>query len=304
MATGSATVYLLWAVLAILLFTFLITHLWLYDRFKCLKWGSRRPEGAFNRLMTYCYFTSIPLLLVFSVAMAVLKYKEGAYMVKTYPIDNIVSRPTDYWDPRNKRWLLPLCFVLSFAWALELVTHLEVELTFWLFLLNQRPGKGGWFNSWEFRLWYIGDMVAILGVPTMTLIQRHDLDQCLGWIFSLGSAAGTLTTIFFLYVLYKFPAFLRHVKTDGAEPDVVVRLIIFYQLNIARVLFRFIFTVPLLILGLDAIIRGNHPINQSNFWADFLLMLGGIGCVMSSAITLLIFFPRSATRESGFVIRV
>lgn len=35
----------------------------------------------------------------------------------------------------------------------------------------------------------------------------------------------------------RFPAFLRHVKAEGAQPDVVVRLSTFFELNV-RVLSR------------------------------------------------------------------
>lgn len=53
------------------------------------------------------------------------------------------------------------------------VTHLEgkklspsrkfmlipgLELTFWLFLLTQGPGKRDWFHSWEFRTWFLGEL--------------------------------------------------------------------------------------------------------------------------------------------------
>lgn len=47
-------------------------------------------------------------------------------------------------------------------------------------------------------------------------------------------------------------------------------------------------------------VQGNHSINQDPFWSDFLIMLGGIGCFVSSFITLLIFFPRSLTQELGY----
>ncbi len=68
----------------------------------------------------------------------------------------------------------------------------------------------------------------------------------------------------------RFPTFIKHVKAGGAEPDVVVRLATFYQLNVCsifyavgiwkvtlfqriRVMFRFLFTVPLLIIAIDCI---------------------------------------------------
>lgn len=119
-------------------------------------------------------------------------------------------------------------------------------------------------------------------------------------LFLVGSSASALTTLAFLYVLSNFPSFIRQVKSGGAEPDVVVRLATFYQLNLVRVTFRFMYTVPLFTLALDGVRDGPHVVVRDPFWSDFLLMISGIGCVVSSAITLLIFFPRSLTRESGY----
>ncbi|TFK44980.1 hypothetical protein BDQ12DRAFT_673903 [Crucibulum laeve] len=295
MSNGSPTAYLLWAILSCIFLAFLFIHLWAYDRFKCLRWDAGRQPGAFKRVMTYSYLATLPMLVIFSVAMTVIKFKEGYIMT---PTGYIIPRPFMLWNPRNKSWLLPLYFVLSVGWSLELVTHLE-ELTFWLFLLHQGPGKREWFYSWEFRTWYLGSMIAVLGMPLTTLITRRQLETCQAYMFVAGASAGTSTTICFLYVLAKFPGFIRHVKAEGAEPDVVVRLTTFYQLNCTRVMFRFLFTIPLLIIGADGV-AGQLPIVGHPFALDFLLMTGGIGCFISSAITLLIFFPRSVTHESGY----
>ena len=32
----------------------------------------------------------------------------------------------------------------------------DVELAFWLYLLHQNPNKEEWFNSWEYRMWFMG----------------------------------------------------------------------------------------------------------------------------------------------------
>lgn len=299
MSNGSPTAYLLWAILSCIFLAFLCLHLWAYDRFKCLKWDAGRQPGAFKRVMTYSYVATLPLLVLFSVSMTSIKFMEG-YVVT--PTGQIIPRPFSLWQPHNRAWLLPLYFLLSIGWSLELVTHLE-ELAFWLFLLHQGPGKRAWFHSWEFRTWYLGSMAAILGMPLTTLVARRDLETCQVWIFLVGSSAGTSTTLCFLYVLARFPQFIEHVKAEGAEPNVVVRLATFYQLNRVRVLFRFLFTVPLLIIALDGI-KAPYPIVGHPFALDFLLMMGGIGCFISSAITLLIFFPRSITQESGYKARV
>ncbi|KAJ7125397.1 hypothetical protein C8R44DRAFT_840424 [Mycena epipterygia] len=296
MSTGSPSAYLLWALLSVSFFTFMLIHLWSYDKFKCLRWDSGRQPGAFKRVMTYSYFATVPLLMVFSVAMTALKYQEGSFV---WVDGTIMPRPFAVWQKDHLRWVIPLYFILSIAWSLELVTHLE-ELTFWLFLLHQGPRKREWFHCWEFRTWYLGSLLAILGMPLTTLIKRHNIETCQAWIFVAGASAGTFTTICFLYVLANFPGFIRSVKAEGAEPDVVVRLATFYHLNCIRVVFRFLFTVPLLVLALDGLVDKSVAIVRSSFWSDILLMTGGIGCFVSSAITMLVFFPRSMTFEAGY----
>ncbi|KAJ7935378.1 hypothetical protein B0H13DRAFT_525328 [Mycena leptocephala] len=296
MSNGSPSAYLLWALLSAFFFTFMLIHLWSYDKFKCLRWDSGRQPGAFKRVMTYSYFATVPLLMVFSVAMAALKYEEGSIAL---PDGTSMPRPFAAWQKNHLQWIIPLYFTLSIAWALELVTHLE-ELTFWLFLLHQGPRKRDWFHCWEFRTWYLGSLVAILGMPLTTLMKRHNVETCAAWIFLAGASAGTFTTLCFLYVLANFPSFIRSVKAEGAEPDVVVRLATFYHLNCIRVVFRFLFTVPLLTLGVDGLVDHTFAVVGSPFWSDILLMMGAIGCFVSSAITMLVFFPRSITYEAGY----
>ncbi|KAJ8469986.1 hypothetical protein ONZ45_g16704 [Pleurotus djamor] len=245
--------------------------------------------------MTYSYLATVPLLVVFSVAITTIKFKEGYMLLGDH---DILATPVHAWSENHRRLLLPLFFVLSVAWSLEITTHLE-ELTFWLFLLHQGPKQRDWFHSLEFKTWCLGSLTALVGMPVTTIIARQNMDTCQAWIFLVGSLASTTTTMFFLYILFRFPGFIRHVKDEGALPDVVIRLVTFYQLNLVRVAFRFLFTVPLLVLAADGI-REPHPINIQPFWSDFLLMMGGIGCFVSSGITLMIFFPRSITEEEGY----
>lgn len=76
-------------------------------------------------------------------------------------------------------------------------------------------------------------MIAVLGMPLVTLMKRRDLESCLAWIFLSGSSAGAVTTVCFLYVMARFPRFIRQVKTEGADPEVVVRLGTFYHMNVS-----------------------------------------------------------------------
>ncbi|KAI1786324.1 hypothetical protein LXA43DRAFT_59240 [Ganoderma leucocontextum] len=296
MSTASSSAFSLWATLSVLFLIFLVHHLWCYDRFQCLRWSAGRQPGAFKRIMTYSYLGAVPLLMVYSIGMTVIKVEEGYILA---PDGKFVPTPISGYRDANRSWVLPLQFVFSFAWALEMVTHLE-ELAFWLYLLHQNQEKEAWFSSWEYRLWYMGSVSAIIGMPLTALITRKTLETCDAYIILVGASGSTATTLAFLHVLWRFPKFIRHVKTDGADPAVVVRLATFYQLNQVRVVFRFLFTIPLLILALDGIIGTRHSINQNLFATDFLQILAGIGCFVSSMFTLLIFFPRSIVRESGY----
>lgn len=75
-----------------------------------------------------------------------------------------------------------------------------------------------------------------------------------------------------------------------------MRLTKFSELNRIRVVFRFLFTIPLLILGVDGV-APHHHVNEKMIWTDLLIVISGFGCAISSAITLVIFFPRSIEGE-------
>ncbi|KAG9050027.1 hypothetical protein FS837_008007 [Tulasnella sp. UAMH 9824] len=119
------------------------------------------------------------------------------------------------------------------------------------------------------------------------------------YIALVGSIGSTLITVAFFKVLWIFPGFLDKIRTEGAGQEVVTRLVTFHKLNMIRVAFRLLFTLPLMVLGLDGI-RPHNPVNESAFWVDLLAVSGGIGCIVSSILTLIIFFPRSMAKEAGY----
>jgi hypothetical protein len=140
-----------------------------------------------------------------------------------------------------------------------------------LFLLHQGPGKRDWFHSWEFTAWYLGTLLRAFTFNGLLerpyVFRKHHRSarhaahcaciptsfgdrtsscnfflgvklnyhrQAIAWIFLVGSAAGTFTTVCFLYVIFRFPKFLDYVKAGGADADVVVRLSTFYELNVSK----------------------------------------------------------------------
>lgn len=283
------------AILSCGLQVFLIQHLWRYDRFKCLAWSSGRQPGAFKRIMTYSYLTSVPALVAYSVSMAVLKYRNGYAFI---PGHGIVPTPYQLWPSSDQAWLRPLYILFAVTWGLELVTHLE-ELMFWLFLIHQGPERRDWFASIEFRSWAIGSCIAMAGLPVTAVLTRADPLRAEAYIFLVGGAASTVVTLFFFIVLAKFPSFLRQVKQEGAAGQVVLRLVKFHELNILRVIFRIFMTIPLLLLGIDGVME-KHVLNNSALWSDVLAFFAAVGLVTSSTLTLLIFFPRSLAEDSNW----
>ncbi|KAJ7286851.1 hypothetical protein C8J57DRAFT_1282187 [Mycena rebaudengoi] len=282
MSHTSPATYLVWSIISCILFAFLVFHLWSFDHFKCLKWNNG-SSGAFKRVMTYSYLLSLPCLMAYAFGFAIIKYQQGFIEFK----GSIIPKPSSMWPEEQQRAIFPLMLVFSFGWSMEMTTHLE-ELCFWLFLVNAGSAQQDWFRSWYFRLWVFGSGVAIIYMPLITLLTRDDPLKCEAYSFLAGSIGSLSLTLWFTPVLY--------VKSEGVDSATIVRLTKFHELNQIRVIFRFIFVVPFIILGIDGL-KPHHHINESMLWTDFLTMTSAFGCSISSALTLVIFFPRSVEGE-------
>lgn len=288
----SPAVNLVWAALTIMFESFLVYHLWSFDRFKCLRWNHGLRSGAFKRVMTYSYLTSIPLITIYAVGFSIIKYSYGFTVI---PGMGIMPTPYELWRDSAQSAILPLYLCFSVAWGLEMVTHLE-ELCFWLFLIHSGSAKQDWFRSLYFKTWAIGSVVAIICMPLVTVLTREDPYKCEAYTLLVGSLGSLSLTIWFLPILWAFPTFLESLKQANVDTSTIIRLIKFHELNCIRVFFRFLFTVPFVILGIDGV-RPHQHINDNMFLTDLLGMIAGIGCVVSSGITLIIFFPRSIKGE-------
>jgi len=278
--------------LSILLGSFLVFHLWSFDRFKCLKWNNGPYSGAFKRVMTYTYLLSIPLLITYAVGFAIIKYHAGFVFIPGYGVQ---PTPWQMWGSTAKSAILPLYLMFSIAWSFEMVTHLE-ELCFWLFLVNAGSAQQDWFRSLYFKTWLVGSTVACLYMPLVTIFTRSDPLKCEAYTFLAGSLGSLSLTLWFTPVLWTFPAFLKNLRREGVDKDTVVRLTKFHELNTLRVVFRFLFCLPLVALGIDGV-RPHQHVNENMMAVDILAMVSAVGCVVSSAITLVIFFPRSIEGE-------
>ncbi|TCD62709.1 hypothetical protein EIP91_006534 [Steccherinum ochraceum] len=285
MAHTSAATFLVWSILGLGFWTFLVFHLWNFDRFKCLRWNSGPYSGAFKRIMTYTYIVSIPLIVVYAIGFAIIKYKMGYSFI---PGHGIIPTPWQLWPKHYQNAIFPLQLTLSIGWSLELVSHLEGTFNYTTLHFQQ-----DWFRSLYFKVWAIGSCAAVIYMPLVTIFTRHDPNKCEAFSFLAGSLGGLTLTLWFMPVLWTFPVFLIEL---GVDMSTIVRLTTFYELNAIRVVFRLLFVVPLLILGVDGA-RPHQHVNESGFWTELLTIIGGIGCVVSSGITLVIFFPRNRQSE-------
>ncbi|KAJ7189000.1 hypothetical protein C8R46DRAFT_1184246 [Mycena filopes] len=291
MSHTSPSTYLVWSIMGAILFAFLLFHLWSFDRFKCLKWNNGPYSGAFKRVMTYSYMLSVPLFLAYAFGFSIIKYQQGFI-----EFDGVViPKPSQLWPESAQRAIFPLTLAFSVGWGMEMITHLE-ELCFWLFLVNSGSVQQDWFRSWYFRTWIFGSILAIIYMPLLTILTRGDPLRCEAYTFLGGSLGSLSLTLWFIPILWAFPAFLASLKSEGVDTPTIVRLTKFHELNMIRILFRFLFVIPFVILGVDGV-RPHVHINESMFWTDFLTMISAFGCCISSAITLVIFFPRSVEGE-------
>ncbi|KAG1879793.1 hypothetical protein F4604DRAFT_1620275 [Suillus subluteus] len=295
MAHMGPAVNLVWATLTVMVGSFesfLVYHLWSFDRFKCLRWNHGLRSGTFKRVMTYSYLTSIPLITIYAVGFSIIKYSYGFTVI---PGMGITPTPYELWSDSAQSAILPLYLCFSVAWGLEMVTHLE-ELCFWLFLIHSGSAKQDWFRSLYFKTWAIGSVIAVICMPLVTVLTREDPYKCEAYTILIGSLGSLSLTIWFLPILWTFPTFLESLKQANVDTSTIIRLVKFHELNCIRVFFRFLFTVPFVILGIDGI-RPHQHINDKMCVLYLLGMIAGIGCVVSSGITLIIFFPRSIKGE-------
>ncbi|KAF9562954.1 hypothetical protein CPC08DRAFT_816822 [Agrocybe pediades] len=292
MSHSSPASYLIWTILTAMLGAFLIFHLWSFDRFKCLKWNSGATSGAFKRVMTYSYLITVPMIFTYAIGNMVIKYHEGFL---AHPVLGIIPKPYQLWEPIAQSTIFPLMLLFSIGWSLEMVTHLE-ELCFWLFLVNSGSGQQNWFHSLYFKTWVVGSAAAVIYMPLVTIFTRGDHLKSEAYTFLAGSLGSLSLTLWFIPILWTFPSFLNNLRMEGVDVATIVRLTKFSELNTIRIVFRLLFTIPLLILGVDGV-RPHKHVNESMLWTDFLTTIAGFGCVISSAITLVIFFPRSIEGE-------
>jgi len=169
------------------LFTaFCIYHLWHYDQFRCLRINRGPYTGAFKRVMTYTYLLAQPMIATYSVGNAVIKYKEGFIFSSKH---GVLPKPYTEWTETHQNSMFPLLMILSGCFSLEMIIHLE-ELCFWVFLMNATVSSQNWFRSIYFLTWSCGSVIALVLVPTVSVVFRNDPLRVLRFLTSLTRTSG------------------------------------------------------------------------------------------------------------------
>ncbi|KAI9432752.1 hypothetical protein H4582DRAFT_1992632 [Lactarius indigo] len=290
MPHSTPEIFLVWSILSCLLCTFVVYHLWSFDRFHCLRWN-RGNDGGFKRLMTYNYILGMPCWVSYSVGFCVIKYSEGYVFL---PEVGVIPKPYQLWSQSHRNAVLPLYLCVCVAWGTEMVTHLE-SLCFLVFLLNAGSGAKDWFRSRYFRAWAVGSSISLIYLPLIAIFTRSKLESE-AYIFLAASSWSLFMSICSIIVMSRFKPFLDALKREGVDMSVIVRLTKFHELNAIYIYSRTLSSIPLLLHSSDGL-RSHHHINVSLFVTDLLQVAGGFGIAITGAMALPIFFPRSIEGE-------
>ncbi|POW16762.1 hypothetical protein PSHT_06691 [Puccinia striiformis] len=186
----------------------------------------------------------------------------------------------------------------SLGWSGEGIVHLE-ELAFWFFLIHLKDTSPPWFKSAFFRAFVIlsivssGALICIVGAskPNVMLTQAI--------LMTVATSFNTSVTCGFFWVFSKFPRWLKDLKQRGAPSELIIRLHGFGTLNQIRMIFRLIFTLPLLALSMDGLMA--QPVLNKRVWViDLIVMTSTVAFAAQGIMTLLIFLPRNLSKECGF----
>ncbi|KAK8854848.1 hypothetical protein IAR55_003587 [Kwoniella newhampshirensis] len=117
------------------------------------------------------------------------------------------------------------------------------------------------------------------------------------YLFGIGSGMSVLLASASVVLCFVFPSFLHTVKRQGATAEVLERLHFFSEMNQMRTVFRVMYAVAFLILSVDGFTK-EKKVNTNPFWADFIFLMGQIGLLSATCLSVVILLPRNMTSES------
>ncbi|MBW0507463.1 hypothetical protein O181_047178 [Austropuccinia psidii MF-1] len=249
---------------------------------------------SFHLFMRFSYQLALPLFCIQAIITAHIKYTQG-FLSK--PLGGL-PMPYIFWPEKDQGLILPIYLMQAICWSAETTVHVE-ELFFWLFLLSLSPTSSGWFKSIYFKsfcFFVIPIFVTSIGI---VVGMQEDVLRMEAVLYSFNCILNLILTVLFLWVLYRYPIWLKSLKVSGAPPDLIIRLYGIGELNKVKTAFRFLFIVPLAVLSFDGLSK-TQPLNHIMWVVDLLLLSALIGEFVQCLATMAIFFPRNYVKECGF----
>ncbi|WRT68353.1 uncharacterized protein IL334_005329 [Kwoniella shivajii] len=283
------------ALVAMTGFVFMIWHTWHYDRWRCLLYTK---DDWFRAVMCHILLGSIACLLVFTWMSVHVLYAE--YYIYLPQTGQTIVAPWQLWTAKHQQiWKIALYFMTA-GWGFLQAIHLE-EFLYWGYLIKSMNTPGGpqssWLRSGFFKVWICLFVSAFALLIGSVHIETENLDMMRAYLFVVGSSMSTLLAFASLVLCLIFPSFLRTVKKQGANFEVLERLHFFSEMNQIRTVCRIGYSVAILILSIDALTK-DKTINKSGFWHDLLYLFSQLTLFAATCISIIVLLPRNMMSES------
>ncbi|RXK37257.1 hypothetical protein M231_05478 [Tremella mesenterica] len=294
------TVLLFACCLTVLSFGYFLFHSWNFDKFQSLIPTKRR---AFKVGIAWSLIFANICFASWNAALAYFKYTVGYT-----DIPGLGNIPTPYqlWPQDFKNATIPLYYFLALAFTLHLSIQTE-ETCYWIHLVKSIRGitTSTWVSSLWFKIWVMASLAGAAGIFGAVIPFDDDPQAMELHIFTAGSIYSALFTLSSVYVIWKFPALIDSVRSQGGSRVVIERLKYHRRLTQYRMVSRVIFVACFLVcipppntsagtnkqsLSIDGFTPEEH-IAHDPFGTDLLLMVGAMGLVGSSIISVYMFFP-------------
>nr|XP_019047200.1 hypothetical protein I302_03807 [Kwoniella bestiolae CBS 10118]OCF26130.1 hypothetical protein I302_03807 [Kwoniella bestiolae CBS 10118] len=262
-------------------------HAYKFDGCRCL---IPRKKEWFRALLTWMLLTCEIGMLIWGAGWAYVKYQLGwTYIPQLGPM----PIPTQMYTDKYKDLNTPLTIWVCISFSLQVSLNAEEGL-YWYHLMRalHRPRTGkSWFRSPFFFTWVGVSMITPIAIACTGWIGFESMDKQMGRMFVAGGAIEAVVCLAASTVVFKFPQFLKDVKSSGAGPEVRSRLHFYHQANKVRTFFRALFTACILTLGIDAL-TVEKRVNLNHIAADLIHQLSFASYFFANIISVMVYLPR------------
>ncbi|KAL1928051.1 hypothetical protein VTP01DRAFT_2967 [Rhizomucor pusillus] len=284
---------------------YLVHHLWVTDRFRCLK-PSKVLAGELRSIITYLMFIMMLTQSTWDIISTWIKYSEGFMYVPAN--GQVITKPFQFWDPYHQKFIQPIDYVECITFSFQTGVFFLLQC-FWHYLSNT-VAKKSFMGSWEFKfyiLWAVGSFVLF---PVLQWRWRDDelysevIPQLAYGIEVLITAAlGVRSHFRFSRLLRITKQSLRSQRTKStdehkSDPGVTTKIEYFRDMNVLLVIILTLYGASLIILCADGLTT-SMTINTNKFATDLLIANCNMCVICLWLIFISIFHPRRSYLQRG-----